>query len=132
MKLELDGPHEVAFADLAHMKAAMARSRIPLAPTRDTRWWVMRDEFHAVAAVHGLIRIAGGGMRIKAVWVRPDQRHRGVATVMIEHAVAVAEEACASYVEAIIGPAGRPLYEARRFRLHGQRPNGCVVVRRVL
>jgi N-acetylglutamate synthase-like GNAT family acetyltransferase len=121
-------PDEVSFADVLPFRGRAAAEHVSISDTRATRWFVLRKG-KIIVAIAGLMKV-GSGFRIKGVWVDPAVRGRGLGTHLTGALMEVAEQACASTIEALAyNPA---FYEGRGFLRIGVQPNGAIRVRRVL
>lgn len=120
---------EVDFDRVRSLASRAAREHVSISPTAATRWFAVQDG-ELVRGVAGLLALAGGALRIKGVWVEPEQRGRGLGDALVQHLIALARDECASSIEAYAHNPG--YYLAQGFRSIGQRPNGATRVRKVL
>lgn len=114
---------QVDYATVAPFKTAAARDHVSISDTRETFWFLWKDE--AVVGVCGVIRTTLGG-RIKGVWVKPNLRGAGAGRQMTEALIKYAiDEMFFLRLEALAhNPA---FYEGMGWkRIGAPMPNGAV------
>jgi N-acetylglutamate synthase-like GNAT family acetyltransferase len=118
----------VPFADIRHCIARAARDHVSLSDTRNTDWFVVRED-GAIVGIAGLMAVQSG-YRLKGAWVDPAYRGRGIGLALTEKRIQLAEQRCGSFIETLsLHPA---FFEARGFRANRVMSNGAVRMRRVL
>lgn len=79
---------EVAYAEIAHLAGRAAKERVSIADTKGTTWFGAFDsELVGCAA----ILVAGQKARLKACWIAPAYRGRGVGRALLAIRIAHAE-----------------------------------------
>lgn len=120
---------EIGFEAAAPFAGRAAREHVSIGNTRDTRWFAGFDEAETIAGVAGLLRLRSA-RRIKAVFVLPAYRARGLGAAFVDHLIAIADEECSPAIEAYVwNPA---FYEGLGFVQTGKLPNGAVRVKKTL
>lgn len=118
----LADPVPCAYADVAPWAAAASRDHVTLKDTKDTRWWWIPG-----AGCIGLLRLHRGGVRLKALWVRPELRAKGYGRLLRNFPILIARRECATFIE---GYAVNPgAYAKLGFTVEAVRGNGGTVVR---
>ncbi len=111
-----------AFADLAPWISAARRERVAITDTRATRWWRVPG-----AGCAGMLALARGGVRLKALWIEPEHRGMGHGRTLIDHRIAVARAEGAAWIEVYaLHPES---YERRGFVRVRDRGRGVTVLR---
>lgn len=121
----------IAFSDLAQYAAAAAQDGVSLKQTRAATRWIGAHKEGTLIGFLGIMDLAGGGVRIKGVYVLPSNRGMGVGTGLVDEAISIAERQGCPCIEAIAYNIG--FYEGKGFKKVGSaRPNGAQLLRRVL
>jgi len=124
MKIEM-----VSYQAVAHLASKASREGVSISNSKDTVWFVLRDDAGVILSVGGLIKVKSG-YRIKGSWVEPSQRGKGYGGAILEHRLKWAEDKLASHIETYsYNPES---YLKRGFVIFGRMSNGAVKLRKTL
>ena len=118
----------VSYDVVAPFASRAAKEHVALGRTANTEWFAVQNhgEMRGFAA---LMKI-GSGFRLKGFWVHPDHRGNGIGTALLTTLIGIAEDRCASKVEALaLNPR---IYETLGFRRATTMRTGAVKVLKLL
>jgi len=100
-----------------------AKDRVSLKDTPSTTWYRLDSIGGELLGVAGLLRLTGGGARIKGVWIKPDARGKACGTFLTLKLIDAAKMANMPHIEAYAY--NEAFYVKHGFRRVGGRPNGA-------
>lgn len=86
------------YAELTPFRSQAAREGASLNDARDVEWYVSELQGEIVA-MFGLLLLAGGGARVKSMFVLKPHRGTGIGDRQLRYAVERCEAMCRSFIE---------------------------------